>query len=64
MTLFWDNHSSGRKFNLKNFRNTREHNIFANWSPYQRGLTFHNFLINYYVNENKKAFIKFKKKNK
>ena len=62
MTLFWKNHSSGRKFNLKTFRNTREHNIFANWSPYQRGLTFHNFLINYYVNENKPAFIKFKKK--
>ena len=63
MTLFWKKHSSARKFNLKTFRNTIAHNIFANWSPYERGLTFHNFLINYYVNENKSAFIKFKKKN-
>ena len=59
---FWKKHSSNRKFNLDTFRNTKAHNIFANWSPYQRGLTFHNFLINYYVNENKAAFIKFKKK--
>tara|TARA_B100000963_G_scaffold221797_1_gene193309 strand:+ start:1177 stop:2085 length:909 start_codon:yes stop_codon:yes gene_type:complete len=61
MKLFWDKYSSGRKFNLNNFRNTKKHNIFANWSPYQRGLTFHNFLINYFVNQNKLPFIKFKK---
>ena len=61
MKLFWDNYSSDRKFNLDVFRNTKKHNIFANWSPYQRGLTFHNFLINYYVKQNKLPFIKFKK---
>ena len=62
MKLFWDKHSSGRKFNLNTFRNTKNHNIFANWSPYERGLTFHNFLINHYVNQNKLEFIKFKQK--
>ena len=62
MKLFWDNYSSDRKFNLDVFRNTKKNNIwFANWSPYQRGLTFYNFLINYYVNQNKLPFIKFKK---
>ena len=62
MKLFWDNYSSDRKFNLDVFRDTKTHNIwFANWSPYQRGLTFYNFLINYYVNQNKLPFIKFKK---
>lgn len=62
MSLFWEKQSSNRKFNIKNFRNTKNHNIFANWSPYSRGLTFYNFFINYYVNNNKENFIKFKKK--
>jgi len=62
MSLFWEKQSSNRKFDIKNFRNTKKHNIFANWSPYSRGLTFHNFFLNYYVNNNKKKFIKFKKK--
>ena len=61
MTLFWDKYSSGRNFNINNFRNSKKNNIFANWSPYQRGLVYYNFLINYYVNQNKLAFIKFKK---
>jgi len=61
MTLFWKKLSHERKFNLSTFRNTKKHNIFANWSPYSRGLTYHNFLINFYVNLNKKKFIKFKK---
>ena len=61
MSLFWEKQSSNRKFDLKTFRNTKNHNIFASWSPYTRGLTFHNFLINYYVNNNKKEFLKFKK---
>jgi len=61
MKPFWQNHSSNRKFNLKTFRNTKNHNIFANWNPYLRGLTYYNFLINFYVNQNKKEFIKFKK---
>ena len=61
MTLFWNKYSSGRNFNINNFRNTKRHNIFVTWSPYQRGLTFHNFLINYFVNKKKIAFIKFKK---
>jgi hypothetical protein len=37
------------------------HNISSSWSPYDRGLLFHNFFINYYVNQNKTEFIKFKK---
>jgi len=61
MSLFWEKQSSNRKFDLKTFRNTKNHNIFASWSPYTRGLTFHNFLINYYVNNNKKEFLNFKK---
>ena len=61
MKLFWDKQSSDRKLNLNVFRNTKKHNIFASWSPYQRGLLFHNFLINYYVNQNKLLFLKFKK---
>ena len=61
MKLFWKKLSFKRKFNLYTFRNTRKHNIFANWSPYSRGLTYHNFLINLYVNSNKKKFINFKK---
>lgn len=61
MTLFWDKKSSNRKFSINNFRNSKNHNIFANWSPYQRGLVYYNFLINYYVNQNKSEFIKFKK---
>ena len=61
MTLFWDKKSSNRKFSINNFRNSKNHNIFANWSPYQRGLVHYNFLINYYVNQNKSEFIKFKK---
>ena len=43
--MFWDKLIKNRKFNLNNFRNTKKHNIFANWSPYERGLTFHNYLI-------------------
>ncbi len=62
MSLFWEKQSSNRKFNINSFRNTKKHNIFANWSPYSRGLTFHNFFLNYYINNNKKNFIKFKKK--
>tara|TARA_B100000003_G_scaffold205281_1_gene218646 strand:+ start:857 stop:1756 length:900 start_codon:yes stop_codon:yes gene_type:complete len=58
--LFWEKQSN-RKFDLNNFRNSKKHNIFANWSPYKRGLTFHNFLINYFVNNNQKDFLKFKK---
>jgi len=61
MILFWDKKSSNRKFSINNFRNSKNHNIFANWSPYQRGLVYYNFLINYYVNQNKSEFIKFKK---
>ncbi len=61
MSLFWEKQSSNRKFDLKSFRDTKNHNIFASWSPYTRGLTFHNFLINYYVNNHKKDFLKFKK---
>lgn len=56
-----DKKSSNRKFSINNFRNSKNHNIFANWSPYQRGLVYYNFLINYYVNQNKSEFIKFKK---
>jgi putative sugar O-methyltransferase len=59
--LFWKKHSSNRNFKLNTFRNTKKHNIFSSWSPYDRGLLFHNFLINYYVNQNKTEFIKFKK---
>ena len=62
MKLFWERQSYQRKFDIKKFRNTNNHNIFANWSPYSRGLTFYNFFINYYVNNNKEHFIKFKKK--
>ena len=62
MKLFWEKHSANRNFNLNNFRNTKNHNIFASWSPYKRGLLYHNFLINFYVKQNKKNFIKFKKK--
>jgi len=62
MKLFWEKQSYKRKFDIKSFRNTKEHNIFANWSPYSRGLTFYNFFINYYVNNNKEDFIKFKKR--
>lgn len=61
MKLFWKKHSLGRKFNLNTFRNSKKHNIFANWSPYSRGLTYHNFFINFYVNQYKKKFINFKK---
>ena len=43
--MFWDKLIRNRKFNLNNFRNTKKHNIFSNWSPYKRGLTFHNYLI-------------------
>ena len=43
--MFWDKLLKNRKYNLKNFRNTQNHNIFANWSPYKRGLSFHNYLI-------------------
>ena len=62
MQLFWQKFSKNRNFNVSNFRNTKKHNIFANWSPYERGLTFHNLLINYYVENNKKKIINFKKK--
>tara|TARA_A100001015_G_C14944746_1_gene694139 strand:- start:283 stop:1182 length:900 start_codon:yes stop_codon:yes gene_type:complete len=62
MKLFWEKYSFNRKYNLNTFRNTKNHNIFANWNPYTRGLTYHNFLINFYVNLNKKKFINFKKK--
>lgn len=62
MTLFWNKISTNRKFNINNFRNTKKHNIFANWSPYKRGLLFHNFLINYFLRKNKTKFINFKKK--
>ena len=62
MELFWEKFSKDRNFDITNFRNTKQHNIFANWSPYERGLTFHNFLINYFINNNKKKFINFKKK--
>ena len=43
--MFWNKLLKNRKYNLNNFRNTKKHNIFANWSPYKRGLSFHNFLI-------------------
>ncbi len=59
--MFWDKKSSNRKFSINNFRNSKNHNIFANWSPYQRDLVYYNFLINNYVNQNKSEFIKFKK---
>ena len=43
--MFWNKLLKNRKYNLNNFRNTEKHNIFANWSPYKRGLSFHNYLI-------------------
>ena len=43
--MFWNKLLKNRKYNLKNFRNTKKHNIFANWNPYKRGLSFHNYLI-------------------
>ena len=43
--MFWNKLLKNRKYNLRNFRNTEKHNIFANWSPYKRGLSFHNYLI-------------------
>lgn len=61
MKLFWDKHSSQLNFNINTFRNTKKNNVFANWSPYTRGLLYQNFFINYYVNKNKNNFIKFKK---
>ena len=62
MVLFWEKLLKGRKFRLNDFRNTKNHNIFANWNPYTRGLTFQNFLIYQFVNNNSKDFINFKKK--
>ena len=43
--MFWDKLIKNKEFNLSNFRNTKKHNIFANWNPYKRGLTYHNYLI-------------------
>ena len=62
MVLFWEKLLKGRKFKLNDFRNTKNHNIFANWNPYTRGLTFQNFLIYQFINNNGKDFINFKKK--
>ena len=60
--LFWKKHSENRIYNIKNFRNSKKNNIFANWSPYTRGLTYYNFFLNYYFKKNKKKFLAFKKK--
>ena len=60
--LFWKKHSKKRNWKLNSFRNTKQHNIFANWNPYSRGLTFHNLLIFQYIKKNLKNFILFKKK--
>ena len=43
--MFWEKLLKNRKYSLNNFRNTEKHNIFANWNPYKRGLSFHNYLI-------------------
>lgn len=62
MNLYWNKLSANIKFNLNSFRNTQKNNIFANWSPYSRGLLYHNFFINYFVKQNKADFLKFKKR--
>tara|TARA_Y100000389_G_C17386012_1_gene477067 strand:- start:42 stop:944 length:903 start_codon:yes stop_codon:yes gene_type:complete len=62
MDLFWGKQAANKKFDIDSFRNTKKHNIFANWSPYDRGLLYHNFFINYFVNQNRANFIKFKKR--
>ena len=58
--MYWNKLIKNRKFNLSDFRNTRKHNIFANWNPHKRGLTYHNYLIYNFINLfSKKRFIKF-----
>lgn len=61
--LFWEKYSKGRLCNLKNFRDTKKNNIFASWSPYDKGLPYYNFQIFQFVLKYKKKFISFKKKN-
>ena len=61
--MFWDKLIKNRDFTLSNFRNTKKHNIFANWNPYKRGLTYHNYLIYNFINSfSKKKFLKFHRK--
>ena len=61
--MFWDKLIKNRKFNLSDFRNTKKNNIFANWNPYRRGLTYHNYLIYNFINLfSKKKFLKLHRK--
>lgn len=61
--MYWDKLLKNKKFNLSDFRNTRKNNIFANWNPYKRGLTYHNYLIYNFINLfPKKKFLKFHKR--
>ena len=61
--MYWDKLLKNKKFNLSDFRNTRKNNIFANWNPYKRGLTYHNYLIYNFINLfPKKEFLKFHKR--
>jgi putative sugar O-methyltransferase len=61
--VYWDKLLKNKKFNLSDFRNTRKNNIFANWNPYKRGLTYHNYLIYNFINLfPKKEFLKFHKR--
>lgn len=45
MNLFWHKLSANKKINLNSFRNTEKNNIFANWSPYSKGLLYYNFFF-------------------
>ena len=61
--MYWDKLIKNKKFNLSDFRNTRKNNFFANWNPYKRGLTYHNYLIYNFINLfPKKEFLKFHKR--
>ena len=61
--MYWDKLLKNKKFNLSDFRNTRKNNIFANWNPYKRGLTYHNYLIYNFINLfSKKKFLKLHRK--
>lgn len=63
--MYWNKLLKNRKYNLNTFRNTEKHNIFANWSPYSRGLLFHNYLIyNFIKLFNEKKIINLHKKLK
>lgn len=56
---FWVKRAKKKKFNISKFRNHSTLEIFSTWSPYNRGLIYHNFLIfNYLNNFPKDKFIK------